>query len=107
MEHVSIRRLPLWQKHLLQNRRDGDKAVRGGGLERALRRGGTGEVDVPEDVHLIGGKVEVAPLEPQRFAPANAKIVENRQKQALRVGADRLQHAPGLLRRQRPAPGPL
>ena len=107
VEHVSVRRLPLWQKHLLQNRRDGDEAVRGGGLERALRRGGADEVDVPEDVDLIGRKVDVTPLEPQRLAPADAQIVENGQEQALRVGADRLQHAPGLLRGQRPAPGPL
>ena len=73
----------------------GDEAVRGGGLERALRRGGAGEVDLPEDVLLTGGKVEVAPLQPQRLAPADAQIAEIRQEQALRVGADRLQHAPG------------
>src|SRR5699024_6602605 len=100
-------RFPLWKKHLTENRRDGNKAVRGGSLERALRRGGAGEVDVPEDVDLIGGKVKVAPFQPQRLTPANAKIIEDRQKQPLRVGSNCLQHALSLLRGQRPAPGSL
>src|SRR5699024_11273120 len=48
-----------------------------------------------------------SPLKPQRLTPANAKIIEDRQKQPLRVGSNCLQHALSLLRGQRPAPGAL
>ena len=107
MEHVSVRRLPLWKKHHLQIRWNRDKAVGGLRLERAIGGSGTGKVDIPLDVYLIDSKVEISPLKPQRLTPANAKIIEDRQKQPLRVGSNCLQHALSLLRGQRPAPGAL
>ena len=67
VEDVSIRRFPLWKEHLLQLRRDGDKAVRSFGLESALDSNSAGEVDVLLDVYLIDGKTRISPLKPQRF----------------------------------------
>ena len=107
VEHISVRRFPLWKKHNLQIRRDRDKAVGGLRLESTTDSSGTGKVDIPLDVYLIDSKVEISSLKPQHLAPADGQIAEGCQKLALRMISNRLQHALSFLWRQRPAPTPL